>query len=51
MVAQWLEHRAGDQGVLGSNPAGFGTLAIPFYLVYMPALPGEVKYPTHGVNV
>ena len=66
-VTQWLELVTDDQVFAGSNPteaAGklcqFPSPTLPessgttlnavgsFYLVSMP---GEVKYPTHGVNV
>ena len=64
-VAQWLECRTGDRGVLGSNRAGstllrnFGNSVYPTLPVslkavgpfYLVSMPGEVKDPTQGVNV
>ncbi len=35
-VAQWLEHRTGDQGVLGSIPAGWWHFASEFWQFHLP---------------
>ena len=60
------ERSTGDRRVLDSNPVAAlrsGTLPIPFAQLcqclsedtltafYLVAMPGEVKYPTRGVNV
>ena len=54
-MAQWSDRATDDQEIAGFNPTGtvaplgnIGKAVGPFYLV---SKPGEVKYPTQGVNV